>query len=157
MLISHNLASELNLDLITACESITPTYCIGAEETGEENGYKHCHIVLECKNAKSFQTIQKAFPKMHIEKRCGSILQAKKYATKNGVFLDNLKVSDSDIAKQVIDDLIGGLTVKDILLKYPNYVVKNIGNLQKIAHVLSIDKRSGGNDSAALVLYESLM
>lgn len=130
-------------------------FVVGGIEIGEDTGYKHCHIMIEYENARTFESIQKLFNingnQHHIEPRKGSMTDLYKYITKpetkeNKEILtlyDNLIIKDTDtIESDLIQDIINGLNWKNVLQKYAKLAVRYYDNLVKIYADLKGIKKS---------------
>ena len=88
-----------NEELLEYIQNITGLVYIAFQLEQGEQGTKHHQIYISFKNAKSFETIKKLFPKAHIEAMKGTPTQASEYCTKE----------DTRLAPPVID---GDLPIK---------------------------------------------
>ncbi len=77
-------------------------YIFGLEK-GEE-GTPHIQGFVNFKNAITFRSMKKAFPKAHIEKAKGSIKQNFEYCSKDGDFISNIDLRSHQ--EKIIDEII---------------------------------------------------
>ncbi len=75
--------AELALAIDYAC-----AYKLIAEEVGEECGTPHFHLYMEHKDAKTFSSIKKKFPRANIQIALGNADQNKEYLTKQKLILE---------------------------------------------------------------------
>ncbi len=104
-----------------------------------EQGTKHHQIYISFKNAKSFETIKKHFPKAHIEAMKGTPQQASDYCTKEETRLAP-PVIDGDLPKQgkrtdledIYQMITEGCTNKEIRETYPSQYIRYKNKIQEI-------------------------
>lgn len=147
-LITYNL-EKCQLDtLIQLLDTLPCKYCIGGIELGEENGYKHCHVVVEFQNARSFQGVQNLFNindnQNHIEERNGTLKSAIDYACKSESKENKEQLciaSTIDLTVSMHDDIYQALTYDivecnlswlSIVYKYGKLALYHYDNLKKV-------------------------
>lgn len=114
------------LDLLTILNG-TPTQYIWGEEIGEKCGTPHIQGFLYFKNARSFNSIKKMFPRARIEKAKGSPQQNLTYCSKDMKFITNIKKKQSkEEFKNSIDQQILNQEYKNIEWKKWQQEILNI-------------------------------
>lgn len=78
--------------VVSAIESLSPTYFILSREIGMDSGDReHMHIYMEFPFSKKFSVISKALPGAHIEVAFGSSKENRDYILKEGNYLNDTK------------------------------------------------------------------
>ena len=120
------------------------TYVVASCEIGE-SGTKHIHIFAIFKNAISLSSIKRHFPRAHLEACIGSNADNKAYVVKDdGDYYESGEMpvatgttrGNVDIAHEVVNLLMSGVSLEELLTEYPpytSYVVANYRNLCQIA------------------------
>lgn len=115
---------------------------------------EHFHSYLEFARQIRFSSFKNIFNNIHLETIKGTPLDNYNYVTKEGLFYSNisfeelkktydLKKEEKDICEAVIEDILdNGLTLYEILKKYPKFAFYNFKTIQEIKNIsLTIDKK----------------
>lgn len=132
-------------------------YCL-CDEIGEQ-GTTHTHIYFICENAMLFSTVQKLFPKAHIEKANGSSKENRDYIRKEGKhetsekketnLIDTFEeygempldksAKNMKVSEQVLQMLEDDCSNVEIIKAFPSYTTK-ISQLESARQTLLEDK-----------------
>lgn len=130
-------------------------YFVLQVEKGLETGYVHYQLYLENSNPIYFSSLKNKFPTAHIEPREGTKKQAYDYCTKldtrlHGPFeygirpnFTNEKKAVKKLKEDMLNDIIGGMSDKELLINYPTiFDLKNVNEYRQILGVnLYLDNR----------------
>lgn len=141
-IVSHD-ESETPQQLYDELTKVKSThYCIIGKEYAPTTNKLHFHIYCEFDNACTFESIQKIFPKAHIEKANGTASQNKAYISKEGDYIEYgvptpVKYSNDDIALNIVCYMQDNPQVElfNVAMDCPefsDYIVKNYNNLSKL-------------------------
>lgn len=128
------------------------TLVVGAIETTTTEK-EHYHCFIEFARQLRFSTFKNTFNNTHLEVIRGTPLECFNYVTKEGLHYSNItmeelktqyqiKEEEKDICEAVIEDILdNGLTLYEILKKYPKFAFYNFKTIQEIKNIsCSIDK-----------------
>lgn len=87
----EDLSDEKIKEILKSMKSVD-YYCM-SHEVGDKGNTPHVHIFIFAKGTIRFNTIKKKFPKAHIEKANGTVLQNKEYIFKEGKWENTEKES----------------------------------------------------------------
>ncbi|MFA7101151.1 MAG: replication protein [Bacilli bacterium] len=114
-------------DLLNYIKQDNIVYCAFQLEKGKEELTKHHQVFILYQNARSFESMQKKFPRAHIEAVQGTTKQASDYCTKSEtrigepVIYGKLSTQGkrSDLA-DIIDMIKDNCSLSDIMDEYPS-------------------------------------
>lgn len=142
---------ETFLDLINSNFNLKVLVIGAIEKTTTEKEHYHCYI--EFARQVRFSTFKNIFNTIHLETIKGTPLQNYDYVSKEGIFYSSVLYEDlkkvydkqqveKDICESVIEDILdNGLTLYEILKKYPKFAFYNFKTIQEIKNIsLRIDK-----------------
>lgn len=119
--LTQNNYTELDVKRFdTQCQ--TAAYGIFAKEVGE-NGTPHIQAYLRFKNAKTFTTLKKTFPKAHIQAAKGTDDDNYIYITKDESFTEygtRSKQGERTDLNKIKDEIMQGKKVDVLLLENPS-------------------------------------
>lgn len=114
---------------------------------------EHFHSYIEFSRQIRFSSFKSVFPNIHLETIRGNPLDNYNYVSKEGLFYSNIsfeelnklyerQLDEKDICEAVIEDILdNGLSLYQILKKYPKFAFYNFKTIQEIKNIsLSIDK-----------------
>lgn len=116
-------------------------------ESGVSTGYKHYQAYIEFENPRSFESIRKILPFVHIEKRLGTQKEAYDYCTKDDTRLHgpfefgtkpyfNSKSKSDGKKAEFIKAVLNGSSNLDLLLNFPTiYSERFINEIKKAANI----------------------
>lgn len=109
-------------------------YLVYGREVGEE-GTPHLQGYVEWKGSKRFTTLKKMNPRIHWEKRRGTVDQAVTYCKKDGDIFEKGEKSEqgkrNDI-EEVIEFVEAGASIQDIAEHYPKALVYHHNGIQRL-------------------------
>ena len=128
-----------NAELLEYIQNITGLVYTAFQLEQGAQGTKHHQIYISFKNAKSFETIKKLFPKAHIEAMKGTPTQASDYCTKEDTRLAQ-PVIDGDLPSKgkrtdledIYQMIVEGCTDKEIRETYPSQYIRYKNKFQEI-------------------------
>lgn len=101
----------------------TAQYGIYAKEKGEKENTPHLHIFLHWKNKRSWNAVQKRYPRANIQQGKGSDLEAQTYLKKGGDYKESgnptTQGERKDLGRLVHSLKKGETSVQEILLEDP--------------------------------------
>lgn len=113
-------------------------YIVIGEETGE-NGTPHLQGYAEFHNPRNFSALKKSFPRLHIEERKGTALQASNYCKKENKYYENGDLSQQgkrtdldDVATAVLNKS----SLRDIAMTYPTTFIKYHKGINALAETI---------------------
>lgn len=123
-----------SIDLIDSNIANIKGYTIGAIETGEENGYKHTHVLVSFVNPIELDTIINLFLGLHVEV-VRNYKQYHNYMKKDGAFIfDNLGLFSQD--EEYCEDLINCVNFEEFLRLHPE-LIRSIDKYEKAFQYLN--------------------
>jgi hypothetical protein len=137
-------------------------YVIIGEEITEDNSIPHYQIYIEFTNQTTQQQVIERFAKItqlkpHVESAKGDSASNKIYCSKSQNFLEHGKISEKlkaeDIATNVVDLLVNGLTLIEILIECPSYstyIIRNFKNLQDVQNTIKLTEHKPKIDDGDL-------
>lgn len=131
---------EVDKWLETRIKGLKVSYALSVEETGEDTGYLHYHLLLKFENAVFFNSLKKIFDKCHIEEVI-DFNSALNYVSKCGLLICTLSYQkNEDIVQCVLNDIEEGKSLKYIIYKYPKFSFYHFSNLKAIYDFINIEK-----------------
>lgn len=153
----HSMTAHelLLVDLRTDVDEGRVKYFIVGKEICPTTHKPHLQAYIYYTNARTFSAVKKEYPMAHIEPRkAPDAQQAADYCKKEGNYIEygNLPIDKRGKVnewKQITDDILSGMTITELTLKYPEAAIrymngiKNMYELHRPKHKFSILDKYG--------------
>lgn len=112
-------------------------YSIIGKEVCPTTGTRHIHNYVYYKNARSFSSIKKTFPRSNIGHQKGSIDQASTYCAKDGDYTESGtrpvdKRGQVNQWQTIVEQIVAGITLQELTLQYPEEAIRYANGIKSM-------------------------